>query len=274
MPRKSMRKSTSKPRRRAPMRRRRVPVRKYARGGHIKEYASAQYTTASQQLTPSQAMSNGVYAFRNFSLAAASTRVQNIGKSYQEYRIKKVTWQCKGFFDTFVAPSSATAPTVPHLYWRIDKLANFNADTTLNTLKASGCKPIRLDDKLVTKSFKPAVVVPVVQGPALPDGSPDTIIGSYRTSPWLATNNAAYSGSTQDEWVPSSVDHQGLLIAVDCDIVPFSACVTIQFTVEFEFRKPLDDIDPNGEAVMQVVDISDLQPKKNSPPEELLKTTL
>lgn len=255
--------TTRRPRRRAPVRRR--AVRKYNRGGHIKEYAAAQYTTLSQLLTPSQAMSNGVYAFRNFSLAGASERVLNIAQSYQEYRIKKITWQCKGFFDTFVAPSSATAPSVPHLYWRVDKLSSYNTDTTLNTLKASGCKPIRLDDKMITKSFRPVVLQGVADKPMDSTGTPSFVYGSYRTSPWLPTNAFAYGQSTQ--WDPSSIDHLGLLIAVDCDIIPFSSVASIQFTLEFEFRKPLDDIDPNGAQTLQVIDLSDLTPKKNPPPE-------
>lgn len=266
MPRKSVRKSTSKPRRRAPMRRRRMATRKYARGGHIKEYAAAQYTTAPVLLSPAQAISNGVYSFRNFSLEGASTRVQNIAQGYQEFRIKKITWQCKGFFDTFVAPSSATAPTVPHLYWRVDKLATYNTDTTLNTLKASGCKPIRLDDKMITKSWKPTVLQGVVANQSN-TVTPSLTLGSYRTSPWLPTNANAYvTGALA--WSPNVVDHLGLLLAIDCDVVPFASVASVQFTVEFEFRKPLDDIDPNGESVMQVIDITDYQPKKNPPPVE------
>lgn len=253
------------PRRR--MNRRRNPVRKYARGGHIKEYASAQYSTLNQPLTPSLALSGAVYAFRNFSLAGASTRVQNIAQSYQEYRIKRVTWEARGYFDTFQAPSSATAPTVPHLYWRIDKLGTYNADTTLNTLKASGCKPIRLDDKLIRKSFRPVVLQGVADQSATDPASPQIVLGSYRTSPWLPTNANAYT-TGKNQWIPSSIDHLGLLLAIDCDIVPFGGPAgAVSFTVEFEFRKPLDDIDPNGESVMQVIDLADLQPKKETPPE-------
>lgn len=256
-----MKKSMRKPRRQ--YRRKGMP-RPYIRGGHIREQASAQYSTLSAPLNANAS----VYAFRNFSLAAASVRVQNVGKSYQEYRIKRVTWEVRPCYDTFQAPASGNAATVPHLYWRVDKLATYDVDTTLQTLKASGCKPIRLDDKTIRKSFKPAVVVPVVQGPALPDGSPDTIIGSYRTSPWLATNNAAYTGSSQTGWVASSVDHQGLLIAIDQDTLSSSAYpqAFISFTVEFEFRKPLDDISSDG-ATMQDVKLETLAPQYVPPSE-------
>lgn len=261
-----MRKSTKLVRRRAPRKPRRRMARKSVRKG-IVEYAQAKYSTMNQLLTPSVAMNGGVYAFRSFGLNAASERIQNIAQSYQEYRIKRITWECRGFFDTFAAPSSATAPTVPHLYWRLDRLGSYNGDTTLNTLKASGCRPIRLDDKLIRKSFKPSVLYPVSVSPANAGSSVPVIMSqAYRISPWLATNANAYITSN-NTWAPSTVDHLGLLVAVDCDVVPFSSVAAISFTVEFEFRKPLDDIDPNGQTVTQVIDLADLTPKKQPEPE-------
>lgn len=263
-----MAKTKKSMKKRAPRRRaRRNPVRKYTRGGHIKEYAAAQYSTVNLPMTPAQAQSGAVYSFRNFSLAGASTRVQNIAQSYQEYRIKRVTWEVRGFFDSFVAPSSATAPTVPHLYWRMDKLGTYNADTTLTTLKASGCKPIRLDDKLIRKSFKPVVLQGVASEASADPSTPFLVLGSYKTSPWLPTNAMAYA-TGKNTWVPSSIDHLGLILGIDCDIVPFGGPAgAVSFTIEFEFRKPLDDIDPNGESVMHVVDIADLAPKPLPPSE-------
>jgi len=255
------------PRRRMNRLRRSPLMRKFLPGGHVREYASAKFTTTNQLLLPSQVSGGGVYAFRNFSLSGASNRVQLIAQAYQEYRIKKVTWQVKPFFDTFIAPSSATAPSVPHLYWRVDKLGSYNADTTLNTLKASGCKPIRLDDKMITKSFKPSVLQGVAQAATVTAGQPQLVLGSYRVSPWLPTNANVYtSGNTS--WVASSIDHLGLLIAVDCDIIPFSSAASISFTVEFEFRKPLDDIDPSGTSVLNVIDLETLAPKPAPPPSE------
>lgn len=265
LPKKSMKKRA--PRRRV-VRRRRAPVRKYLRGGHVKEYASAQYTTTALALKPAQAMSNGIYQFYNFSLAAAADRIQLIAQNYQEYRIKRITWDAKGYFDTFQAAVTATTPTVPHLYWRVDKSGTYSASSTLNTLKSSGCKPIRLDDKLIRKSFKPSVMQAVASAPGAESATPDLVLGSHRVSPWLPTNQNAYvAGSTT--WDPSSIDHLGLLIGIDSDVVPFGGpCASIQFTVEFEFRKPLDDTTATGAVVSEVVDLADLQPKAN-PPEEL-----
>lgn len=216
------------------MARRRVPR---SPRGFVPEVASARYSSNGQLLQPSQSMSNGVYAFRNFGLNAAPARIQSIAQAYQEYRIKKVTWELRGFYDTYVAPGSATAPSVPHLYWRTDKLGMFQSDTTLSTLKSTGCKPIRLDDKLIRKSFKPVVLQSVAQ--AASTTLPDIALGSYRTSPWLPTNANAYTtGATG--WIPSTIDHLGLIVAIDSDIVAFSSVATISFIVEFEFRKALE----------------------------------
>lgn len=263
MPRTMKKKSSRRPRR---MHRKRRVYRKYNRGNHVKDVASGQFTTLVQLLQPSQALSGGVYAFRNFSLANASDRIQRLGQSFQQYRIKKVTWQVKPFFDTYPAATTATAPTVPHLYWMIDRLAAYDADTTLTTLKAAGAKPIRLDDKMITKSFKPSVMYPTVYAPSNEDGTANVVASAYRISPWLSTNQSSYGGTKQTAWDPSSVDHQGLLIGIDCDIIPFSSTATIQFTVEFEFRKPLDDLGGTGEAVVQEVDLLDLKPKFVPPP--------
>lgn len=253
------------PRRRMNRNRRRLYQKKYP-GGHIREYAMAQYSTSNLPLQPSQAVTGGTaYAFRNFSLSSASTRVINVAQAYQEYRIKKVTWEVRGFYDTFTAPVSATTPTVPHLYWRVDKSGVYNADTTLATLKASGCKPIRLDDRIIRKSFKPAVLQGVAQEPTVTAGAPQLVLGSHRVSPWLPTNANAYTSGATD-WVASSIDHLGLILAIDCDVIPFGgAAGAVSFTVEFEFRKPFDDISSGQDVTMTVVDLATLAPQYVAP---------
>lgn len=222
----------------------------------------AQYSTTSFPMTPSQAVSGGIaYSFRNFSLAGASTRVLNVAQAYQEYRIKRITWEVRGFYDTFQAPTSATSPTVPHLYWRVDKSGVFNADTSLTTLKASGCKPIRLDDKLIRKSFKPAVLQGVASEVSNSSSSPLLVLGSHRVSPWLPTNANAYTAGNTD-WVASSIDHLGLILALDCDVIPFGGPAgTVSFTVEFEFRKPFDDVTNGQDTQMVNVDLATIAPQ-------------
>jgi len=236
MPRKYQKKA---PRRRQPMRRRKMPMYRRPRG-HIRELASAQYSTQSFPM-----FANQVYAFRNFSLAAASVRLTDIGQSYQFFRIRKVNWQVRPAFDTFQASGTGSATTIPQLYWRVDREGNYTSATTLDTLKAAGSKPIRLDDKIITKSYAPAVVLPTLVTPANDSTSPPTAAvygnGAKRISPWLPTNANAYVQGAAT-WVANSIDHLGIILCVDQDSgVSTNAPVAyLSFTVEFDFKKPLD----------------------------------
>lgn len=229
--RRSNKRASKKPRR---------AMRRRAMRRGIREYAACQYSTLSAPLFPNA----NVYAFRNFSLASASARVVDIGGSYQFYRIKRITWQVRPAYDTF-APATPVAggpgTTVPQLYWRIDRDANFAANTTLEVLKGSGCKPIRLDDRNIVKSFKPSVLQAVAESAGKPAAG-QLVMGTSRISPWLPTNNDAFTGVGQG-WLPSSVDHNGLLISIDQDSAPLAQntpCAYISFTVEYEFKKPLE----------------------------------
>lgn len=261
-------KSKRAPRRRRQYRRRRAPMYRRMRN-HIVEKASAQYSTTSQPLFPN----GSVYSFRNFSLSGASSRVQSVAQAYQFYRIKRVTWEVRPAYDTF-APTGTTPTSVPQLYWCMDKEATFTTKTSLQTLKAAGCKPIRLDDKMIRKSFKPAVLQAVADQAGTAAG-PHLVLGSKRISPWLPTNFLAYAGNDEDTWTPSSIDHHGLLICIDQDsgALTTTPCAYMSFTVEFEFKKPLD-ISALGEPDGFVeVDTLTLKPGY-VPPAELLKTTL
>lgn len=258
-----MRKTTRAPRRRQ-YRRRRMPM--YRRmGGHVIEKAGASYATNSAPLFPNAS----VYAFRNFSLAGASSRVIQVAQAYQFYRIKRITWELRPAYDTFQAASSGTPTSVPHLYWTIDKEAVFTGNTSLQTLKGAGCKPIRLDDKLIRKSFKPAVLQLVSEQPAS-EALTSGVVGTKKISPWLPTNANAYVQTTPPEnWVASSVDHLGILFAVDQDagINSSSAPVAyVSFKVEFEFKKPLDVLN-TGSAPMTIVKLETLAPQYVPPSE-------
>ncbi len=263
MPRKYQKKA---PRRRQPMRRRKMPLYRRPRG-HIRELASAQYSTLSFPM-----FANQVYAFRNFSLAAASVRVTDIGQSYQFFRIRKVNWQIRPAFDTFQASATGSATTVPQLYWRMDREGTFTSSTTLETLKAAGCKPIRLDDKIIAKNFAPAVVLPTLVTPANASADPPTPAvygnGAKRISPWLPTNANAYVQGAAN-WVANSIDHLGIIFCVDQDsgVSVNAPCGYLSFTVEYDFKKPLDT-SAQGEEITDVK-LETLAPHYVPPSEEV-----
>lgn len=262
-----MKKKTSK---RAPRRRqyrRKAPMYRRMRG-HIVEKAAAQYSTNSAPLFSNAS----VYSFMNFALSAASTRVQAIAKAYQFYRIKRVTWEVRPAYDTFTASSTTAGSSVPQLYWRVDRDAVFTPATTLQTLKASGCKPIRLDDKIIRKSFKPSVLQAVADAAGPEANAPSLVLGSKRISPWLPTNANNYVQAAQNEpWAPSSIDHLGLLLAVDQDVGvnATNPVAYVSFTVEFEFNKPLDS-SSIGDVSITEVKLETLAPQY-VPPVELAK---
>lgn len=245
----------------APRRRRmgRRRVMKTSVPRHISEKAGAQYSTLSSPLLPN----SYVYAFRNFSLSGASDRVQSISKAYQFYRITKITWEVRPAYDTFQASAAGSPTSVPQLYWRMDRDGSFTQSTTLQTLKSAGCKPIRLDDKIIRKSFRPAVLQGVADQPGTASTAPSLVLGSRRISPWLPTNFNAYTDTTAPglAWVASSIDHLGLLLCVDQDsgVNASTPCAYVSFTVEFEFKKPLE-ISPLGEGSLKPVLIETIKP--------------
>lgn len=248
-----------------------MPIYRKIRGGHIREIAAAQYSTMSAPLLPNAS----VYAFRNFALSGAGQRVQSIAEAYQFYRITRVTWEVRPAYDTFQAASSGSPTSVPQLYWCMDKEGTFTGNTTLQTLKSAGCRPIRLDDKIIRKSFKPSVLQAVADQPGANGAEPQLVLGSKRTSPWLPTNANAYTSSSPPEpWVVSSIDHLGLLLAIDQDVGvnASSPAAFVSFTVEFEFKKPLD-INPLGEGNLTEVLVETLAPGY-VPPDEGSKTSV
>lgn len=250
------RKMKSMPRRRRARRVRRARIPRAPAIRH--ETAQATYSTLSAPLFPNA----NVYAFQNFSLEASSQRVLSVAQAYQFFRIKKVTWQLRPAFDTF---TSAAGTSVPSLYWRVDKDRNFLTSSTLQTLKASGCRPVRLDDKIITKSFKPAVLQGVSEQATTLGSAPSLTLGSSKVSPWLPTNQNAYTSTAP--WIASSIDHLGLLIAIDQDggVSTTVPCAYISFTVDYEFKKPLEISTTGSEDSVQVVPMETLAPHYVAP---------
>lgn len=215
------------------MRKRGGRRRKIPRG--IKsETASLLYTSTSAPIMPNQA-----YSLRNFSLTNATRAIQ-VASAYQYYRITKVTCRFRPVSDTFSA-GLTNSGSVPHFYYRIDKEGTFPVTTTLQTLKTAGAKPIRFDDKVVSVSFKPAVVQASVAAPSGGALLGNYSLGTSKVSPWLTTNGNAYNESAGIGWIANSVDHLGMLYAIDQDVLnPSGAPIGyMSFEVMYEFKKPL-----------------------------------
>lgn len=172
------------------------------------------------------ALATGVmYQKRDFTLNG-NPRAQAVALAYQHYRIKKITMKFKPQIDTYI---SGSGTTVPNLHYMIDKSGSIPTNSTLAALKSMGAKPIRFDDKNITVSWRPSVLTDTATAPGVSGQS------QYRISPWLSTNaNALQPGV----FVPSSIDHLGLFWFIETQ----GAAVgyTIEVTMEFQFKKPLN----------------------------------
>ena len=163
---------------------------------------SRDIASCSDTLALSSIMPNTPYSLVNIALTN-SIRAKTIAQGYQFYRIARVDVQWKPQFDTFTAGGTSSAP---NLYYMVDKANTFPFNATVDTLKQAGAKPVRLDERIITRSFKPAVHVgsddnnggaaPVLETAAL-----------IKVSPWITTNANAGQGTTL--WAPNSVDFFG-----------------------------------------------------------------
>lgn len=199
------------------------------------------------------------YGLYNFALTNSSRAVQ-VAQGYQEYRIARVDVELKPCADSFIAENVASGSSVslPYLYYMIDKTGAFESNgTNSQTLKAAGAKPIRLDDKTIKISWKPAVQI----GSSDTAGGPAPVLelaAAYKISPWLTTNANAATGSAV--WAPNSVDHMGLVFAVEQPRGPFPTTVaSMTVRITYEFRKPLWYIAPTPGVELQRVDLDNFE---------------
>lgn len=234
--------------------------------GSTKKYASSDFARVCDILInelPINATGNGgagnpsqAYGFYNFALTN-STRAVQAAQCYQEYRISKVEMSIKPAADTFdsLNVSTGTNPSVPYLYYMIDRVGAFdNNATTSQILKNAGAKPIRLDDKTIKIQWKPTVQI----GSSDSAGGPapvSELSAAYKTSPWLTTN--ANSVTPSSPWVANSVDHMGLTLAVEQPRGPLPVQVaSVSVRVTYEFRRPFWYVaPPPGVPAMERVDL-------------------
>lgn len=178
-----------------------------------------------------------VYRIRDITLDQFDAAV-SIAKAYQFYRIKHVTLKFMPLFDTFTAGGPST---IPRLYYMIDKSGSIPTNVTIPALKKMGAKPIRFDERQITRGWSPSVLTADTAAPGVLQSS------QYKVSPWLSTNaNVLNPGA----WVPSSIDHLGCFFVVEQE-AGATANYRVELTVEFQFKKPLwtADLAPGEESL-------------------------
>jgi len=232
--------------------RRRAPVRKAFRRKYGLVKGDVAQVTAN--LGSLNLGANGTYGAYNFSLSN-SDRAKAVAQAYQFYRIRRVTVTVKPLYDTFTSGGTAA---VPHYYHMVDRARNFQLAASLNTLKSAGAKPRRIDDKTFSYSFAPAVSVMDISSPSTGTGVlPGLQPGQYRISPWLPTNANANQNIGLPAWTPNSVDHAGILMAIEQwgTVTQTGPVCNVEFTVEYEFKKRLWSQAPSEEVTPNDIDL-------------------
>lgn len=212
--------------RKAPVRRRRAPIRRR----RVLRRNVPDKASCSEVLQIVDARSNTMYGNAYVSLGEFP-RSSLISEAYQEYRITNVKWTFKPQFDTFIANTDATtAYRVPQLHYMIDKAATLPPTTTFADLVAMGAKPHRFDDKNITVSYAPGVVLGVDAA-----GSATIKSAMKKVSPWLSTTDAIDAS-----WAVSTAQHNGLFYYLDAAALPGDGVYeySVSVEVQVEFRKP------------------------------------
>lgn len=215
----------------APGRARKSKARR-GRKGNTPEYASASVKVTLGASGGSVFTANTLYNKINTQLTDFPRAVL-LAQAYQHYRMSNVKITFKPALDSFV-PNQVPSATYskPYLYYMIDKSGSISTNSTLEALKNMGARPRQLDEKPITVSWAPSVL--------MADATATTAglaIGasSYKISPWLSTQ--ANPGSPT--WAASSVDHFGLFWYVDSILGGASITYQVDMEVQFQFKKPL-----------------------------------
>lgn len=159
---------------------------------------------------------------------ARCERASAIARGYQEYRITRIEYHFVPQTDTFLPGQQS----VPQLYYRVDKTGALQDFTSISQLVQTGCKPVRLDDKNIKVSFKPAALL---YAKDLANGT--NAWSEPKISPWLTTNR---NNLTSVSWAASSIDHLGLAWMVEqANTANAPTQYTLRQVFHFEFRKPL-----------------------------------
>lgn len=211
-------------------------MRKRSAGG-------VEFASAKQTIKVADDPVNGVLRLDNVNLSQFD-RLSHIARAYQYFRITKIGIKFKPLADTFLSTGAiGTTGSVPYLYWLINKSDSLQV-SSFNSLRDAGAKPIRFDDKTITKYWVPSVA----QGVALSEPNVTTTFASYKESPWLSTNQLVMLPGGTNAWAPSTVPHQGIIYGVQQDYLPSETQLFygVEITVYTQFKKPLQFSIPEG----------------------------
>lgn len=176
---------------------------------------------------------------------AQFARARSVAQAYQFFRIKKITFKVQPLLDTFASTGNSV---VPYLMWVINRAGYAYPGLTDEWFYDNGSKPIRFDDKTITISYRPNVILDAAEAAAPGIGNQANL---GKRSPWLNTNTNAYVAA----WAPSQVSHTGHVMKISAPASAIQMTYRMVMTAEFEFKKPLALIQPDA---TQSVSVSEL----------------
>ena len=158
-------------------------------------------------------------------------RASAVAPQFGLYRIARITYKINPLYDTYTstAPGGNAIASVPHLYWKMNRYADAPAVWDGDFLRQQGCKPHRLDDKTVTISYKPNILL--AQSAAGSDS------GQVKMTPWLSTDTAP----DDQVFALSTTEHQGHLMYIENAVsgAPEEVRVAkMDVTIVYEFKNP------------------------------------
>ena len=163
-------------------------------------------------------------------------RVRAVCEQFALYRIAKIEFKHKPYYDTFTPGQLTTVnspanilTTVPRLYWKMNRFADAPAAWAAQDLKDMGAKPIRFDDKTYTLTYKPNIL--------LANESGGSVSGSLKMTPWLNTDDAADTAN----FAPSTTTHYGHFLYIEADAQSGQTdpgVGSLDVTIYYEFKNP------------------------------------
>jgi len=176
-------------------------------------------------------------------------RAPTIAQQFGLYRIAKVIYTHRPLSDTYasgIAGVGNFAVQVPTLYWKMNRYGDQPAGVNGDYMRALGAKPIRLDDKQVTFSYRPNILT--VQNNAVGGNNS----AGVKVTPWLSTDDLPQDAN----FTLSTAEHYGHTLFVEAAGAgnALGPVCNLDIKVIYEFKNPrltraVSSVMPSGEGV-------------------------
>jgi len=170
------------------------------------------------------------------------SRASSLAQQFGFYRIAKIVYIHRPFFDTFSPDTTGVVAgnpiTVPQLYWQMNRYGDAPAVWDSDYIRSLGSKPHRFDDKNVTISYKPSMLM-VGEDNAGNDAS------VVKMTPWLSTDETPGDGA----FTLSSAEHFGHLLYIDASAAARGQVGFMDVQIHYEFKTPRTQYVPPPDAI-------------------------